>query len=117
MTNYSVTSCTYNGTGGEFGPPNPLCFVSGVVNGKAVYANVFFAYLAAANAAGKMQQALTAILWNWYVAVYGYTLSPWPAPIPFPTFPPSDAVAPSASGPEPVPPVSYAPALISSWSA
>jgi hypothetical protein len=78
---------------------------------------VFFAYLMAANTAGQMQQALTAILFNWYAAVYGYQFTPWPQSIPFPVFPPSNVAAIQTQGPYPQPPVVVPQALIGSWSA
>lgn len=114
MISFTVSNCIYDGTSGDV---NPLCTVIGTVNGKQVFASVFFAYLAAANAASQMQQALTAILFDWYAAVYGYQFQPWPTPIPFPAFPVSNAVAQHTQGPYPQPPVVYTPALISSWTA
>lgn len=113
MADFTVTTCTYDGTSGS---PNPLCTVVGTVNGEFIYAVAFFAYLAAANDAGQMQAALTAILYNWYAAVYGYQFTPWPTPIPSPTFPATTAVATHVQGPYPQPPVTYSPALINSWS-
>ena len=109
---FSISSCVYDGTSGDV---NPLCTIAGVVNGKSVYANVFFDYLAAGNSADQMQAALTAVMYNWYAAVYGYQFTPWPAPIAFPAFPLSSEVAQHVQGPYPQANVSYAPALIGSW--
>lgn len=111
---FTVTACTYDGTSGD---PNPLCTVVGSVNGNNVFAAVFYRYLMAANAAGQMQSALTAIMFNWYAAVYGYRQTPWPTPIPFLQFSASNANATPSFGPYPVPPVSVPQALIGSWTA
>jgi hypothetical protein len=69
----------------------------------------------AANAAGQMQQALTAIMFNWFAAVYGCEFTPWPSPIPFPSFPASSVSATQTTGPYPNPPVVVSQALIGSW--
>jgi len=114
---FVVTNCLYDGTSGGSGDPNPLCIIYGMVNGLRVFPRVFLAYLMAANAAGQMQQALTAIMFNWYAAVYGYQFTPWPQPIPFPVFPPSNAAAIQVTGPYPQPGVVVSQALIGSWSA
>ena len=115
--NFSVSNCVYDGTSGGQGDPNPLCWIIGQVNGKRVWASVFFAYLMNANAAGQMQQALTAIMFNWYAGVYGFQLTPWPQPIPFPVFPSVQSSATHVSGPYPQPPVVVSQALIGSWTA
>lgn len=115
--NFSVSSAQYDGSFGGSGDRNPQVTVAGTVNGTRVFARCFFAYLAAANAAGQMQQALTAILWNWFVAVYSYQFAPEPQPISVPTFPPSSEVAIQTQGPFPQPPVTYSPALIPAWTA
>jgi hypothetical protein len=116
MNPFTVVSAAYDGTSGD---QNPLVGISGTVNGKNVFPQVFFRYLDAANAAGGsgLQQALTAILWNWYVRVWGSQFTPFPTPIPFPTFPASDVVAVHSQGPYPQPDVIYVPALIGSWMA
>jgi hypothetical protein len=88
MNSYSVASVSYDGTSGGSGSPNPLCWITGTVNGLRVFPAVFFAYLMAASAAGQMEAALTAIMFDWYAGVYGYQFTPWPSPIPFPSFPP-----------------------------
>jgi hypothetical protein len=113
-SSFSVVSCVYDGTAND---PNPLCIIQGTVNNKTVYPRVFFAYLMAANASGPsaLQQALTAILFNWYAAVYGYQFTPWPEPIPFPQYPPVSVRSQQSSGPYPVPEVSVPEALIGSW--
>ena len=115
--NFSVSNCVYDGSSGGSGNPNPLCWIYGQVNRKPVYAVAFFAYLAAANLAGQMQQALTAVVFNWYALVYGYSFTPIPTPLALPTFPPTNVAATQSTGPYPVPPVVYSPALIGSWSA
>ena len=117
MNNFSISNCVYDGSSGGSGDPNPLCIVYGTVNGKRVFPQIFFAYLMAANAAGQMQAALTPILFNWYVSVYGYQLSPWPTPIPYPVFPPSSVRAIQVQGPFPQPNVVVSEALIGSWTA
>lgn len=114
---FVVTNCVYDGTTGGNGDPNPLCYISGTVNGKNVFANVFFAYLMAASAAGQMQQALTAIMFNWYAGVYGYQLTPQPQPIPIPAYPVSNVAPTRVFGPYPQPPAVVSQALIGSWSA
>ncbi len=114
MNSYSVSNCTYDGSSGD---PNPQCWIYGQVNGKNVFATAFFAYLMAASTANQMQQALTAILFNWYAGVYGYQFTPWPTPIAFPQFSPTTAVAQHTAGPYPQPPVVIPQALIGSWSA
>jgi len=114
MNNFTVTACTYDGTSGE---SNPICLIEGIVNNRKVFASVFYRYLAAANDASQMQAALTAVMFNWYVNVYGFEQTPWPSPIPFPQFPPSNAVATPSFGIYPVPPVSVPEALIGSWTA
>jgi hypothetical protein len=120
-SSFSVLSCVYDGTAPHVAPndPNPLCIIQGTVNNKTVYPRVFFAYLMAANAmgGGAMQSALTAILFNYYSAVYGYQFTPWPTPIPFPQFPAVPVRSQQSSGPYPVPDVSVPEALIGSWSA
>ena len=86
-----VTNCFYDGTSGN---PNPLCYVSGTVNGLNVpLAPAFFKYLMAADAADEMQAALTAVMFNYYAGMYYAQLEPLPDFIPYPTFPLSDAVA------------------------
>jgi hypothetical protein len=87
---YVVSNCTYDGTSGS---ANPLCTVTGAVNGKNVYALAFFSFLMSASSANLMQQALSAIMFNYYADVYAFQNPPWPNPIPFPTFPASNAVA------------------------
>jgi hypothetical protein len=105
----------YDGTSGGSGDPNPLCMIYGEVNGKNVFPRAFFAYLLDANAAGQMQAALTAIMFNWYAGVYGYQFTPWPQLIPFPSFPPAQVSAMQTTGPYPNPPVVVGQALIGSW--
>jgi hypothetical protein len=117
MNSFSVSSCAYDGTSGGSGDPNPLCTIQGTVNGLQVFPQVFFAYLMAANAAGQMQQALTAVLFNWYASVYGFLQNPWPSAIPFPLFPFVGPKAIQVQGPFPVPNVSVPAALIGSWTA
>ena len=112
MNSFVITNCTYDGSSGDL---NPLCCITGTVNGLSIFPQVFFAYLMAANAAGQMQQALTAVMFNYYVG-YQATL-PWPNPIPFPSFPASNAVAVHSEGVYPVAPVVVSEALIGSWSA
>jgi hypothetical protein len=114
MNSFTVTNCAYDGTSGD---QNPLCCISGTVDGQPVFPLVSFAYLAAANDAGRMQQALSAILFNWYAGVYRAHLTPWPTPITLPIFPASQAVAQHTEGPYPVAPLIYSPALIGSWQA
>jgi hypothetical protein len=114
MNSFTVTDCGYDGTSGDL---NPLCCISGTVNGQPVFPLVFFAYLAAANDAGKIRAALTSVLYNWYAGVYRNRLSLWPTPLPLPIFPASQAVAQRTGGPYPVAPVIYSPALIGSWQA
>jgi hypothetical protein len=111
-SSFTITNCTYDGTSGD---PNPICTVEGTVKGNSVYAAAFFEYLAAADQSGQMQAALTALMFNWYAAVYRSQLAPWPTPIPLPQFPVSDAVAEHTQGPYPQPLVVYTPALIGSW--
>ena len=108
MNSFTVVSAVYDGTSGDL---NPLCGISGTVNGLRVFPQVFFAYLAVAEAAGQMQAALTAVLFNWYAGVYGFQFTPWPTPIPFPA---SNAAAVHTQGPYPQPYVIYAPALTGS---
>jgi hypothetical protein len=117
MSNFTIITAQYDGTSGGSGDPDPLVSITGTVNGKNVYPRVFFGYLAAANATGQMQSALTAVMYNWYASVYGYQFTPWSVPIPFPVFPASDEIAQHVEGPFPQPNVSYQPALIGSWTA
>jgi hypothetical protein len=114
---YSISNCVYDGSAGGSGDPNPLCTIYGTVNTKPVFPAVFFNYLMAANAAGgsSMQLALTAIMFSWFAAVYGYLQTPWPSPIPFPSFSPSSVSATQTTGPFPNPPVVVSQALIGSW--
>lgn len=42
MNSFVISNCTYDGTSGD---PNPLCLVTGTVNGKNLYALTFFRYL------------------------------------------------------------------------
>jgi hypothetical protein len=115
MSTFQISSCLYDGSAGGSGDSNPLCMIYGTVNGKNVFAQVFFKYLMAANAAGQMQQALSAIMFNWYVIVYGYTLAPVPQFIKIPVYPPVAIIASQTQGPYPQPPVSVPEALIGSW--
>lgn len=116
MNTFSISNCVYDGSSGGSGDPNPLCGIEGTVNGLRVFPRVFFAYLMAANAANQMQAALTAILFNWYAGVYGYQFTPWPQPIPFPSFPPAKLVsAIQTTGPYPQTPVVVPQALIGTW--
>lgn len=109
---FVVTNCFYDGTSGD---PNPLCYVSGTVNDLNVpLAPAFFRYLMAADSADQMQEALTAVMFNYYAAVYR-SLAPIPESIPLPTFPPSDAVAEHTEGVYPVAPVVVTQALIPPW--
>jgi hypothetical protein len=64
-----------------------------------------------------MQEALTALMFNWYAQVYRASLTPWPELIPIPSFPPVSFVPDRASGPFPQPSVSVPGALIGSWTA
>jgi hypothetical protein len=93
---FAVSNCTYDGTSGS---PNPLCTVTGTVNGRNVYVLAFFAYLIAASAASQMQAALRS------------------TPVPYPTFPGSAVVAGQSAGPFPVAPTVVSQALIGSWTA
>jgi hypothetical protein len=91
MNSFVVSNCTYDGTSGD---PNPLCLVTGTVNGKNLYALTFFRYLMAAEAVDQMEAALTAVMLNFYAGVYYYQATlPWPNLIPYPSFPGSNAVA------------------------
>jgi hypothetical protein len=112
MNSFAVSNCTYDGTSGD---PNPLCILTGTVNGMNVYPQPFFRYLMAASAADQMQEALTSLMFNFYCG-YRATL-PWPNPIPFPSFPASNAVAVHSEGIYPVAPTVVSEALIGSWSA
>ena len=116
MSNFKVMNCAYNGSAGGLGNPNPLCWVEGSVNGKRVRPSVFLAYLKAASAAGKMQEGLTAIMFNWYASVYCATLTPWPEQIQVPPFPPVEFTSTRVQGPFPQPDVSVPEALIEDWS-
>jgi hypothetical protein len=111
---FVVTNCFNDGTSGN---PNPLCYVTGTVNGLNVpLAPAYFRYLMAADAADQMQAALTAVMFNYYASVYR-SLAPIPEFIPMPTFPPSGAVAEYSQGVYPVPPVTVSAALIPRWTA
>ena len=110
MNSFVVSNCTYDGTSGS---ANPLCLVTGTVNGKNTFAQIYFRYLMAASAADQMQAALTAVMFNYYVG-YRATL-PWPNPIPFPSFSASDAVAVHSQRVYPVAPTVVSEALIGSW--
>jgi hypothetical protein len=115
MSSFSVSNCFYDGTSGD---PNPLCYVTGSVNGLNVpLAPAFFRYLMAADAADQMQVALTAVMFNYYADMYRAQLVPIPDLIPVPTFPGSDAVATHSEGVYPVAPVVVSEALIGSWTA
>ena len=115
MNSFVVSNCTYDGTSGD---PNPLCLVTGAVNGRSVYATAFFRYLMSASTAGQMQAALSAIMFNFYAGVYYYQVTPpWPSLIQFPTFPASAAVAVHSGGPYPVAPTVVTEALIGPWTA
>jgi hypothetical protein len=101
--NFTITSCIYDGTSGD---PNPLCMIYGTVNGKLVLPQVFFAYLMNANATGQVQQALTAVMFNWYALVYGYQLTPQPQFISIPALGLVPSAATHTTGPYPQPGVS-----------
>jgi hypothetical protein len=58
---FSIFVCQYDGTSGD---PNPLVGIVGTVNGFRVFPLAWFRYFDAANAAGQMQQALTAAMFN-----------------------------------------------------
>jgi hypothetical protein len=112
MNSFTVSNCTYDGTSGS---ANPLCLLTGTVNGKNIFAQAFFRYLMAASAADQMQAALTAAMFNFYVG-YRATL-PWPNLTPFPEFPESEAVAVHFGGVYPVAPTVVTQALIGPWTA
>ena len=114
MNSFVVSNCVYDGTSGD---PNPLCLVTGTVNGKNIFAQAFFRYLMAADAVDQMQAALTAVMFNYYAGVYYYQATPWPNSILYPTFPASNAVATQAGGVYPVAPTMVTQALIGSWTA
>jgi len=114
---YSISNCVYDGSAGGSGDSNPLCWITGTVNGLRVFPSVFFAYLTAANAAGQIQQALTAIMFNWFAAVYGFQFAPWPSLVPFPSFPQVQVSATQTTGPYPQTPVVVSQALIGGWTA
>jgi hypothetical protein len=101
MNSFVVSNCSYDGTSGS---ANPLCTVTGTVNGRNVYAPVCFAFLMAASTAGRMQAALTAVLFNCFCDWYGFQMLPWPNPIPYPNLPASSAVAVQTGGAYPVAP-------------
>jgi hypothetical protein len=111
---FVVSNCTYDGTSGS---ANPLCLVTGTVNGKGIFAQTFFRYLMAASAADQMQAALTAVMFDFYVSVYYFQEQPWPNLIPYPAFPGSNAVAVHSEGVYPVAPVVVSEALIAPWAA
>jgi hypothetical protein len=112
MNSFVVSNCAYDGTSGDL---NPLCLVTGTVNGKNIFAQTFFRCLMAADAMDQMQVALTAVMFNFYVG-YRATL-PWPSSISYPTFPASAAVAVHSGGPYPVAPTVLTQALIPPWTA
>ena len=117
MNSFIITNCIYDGSSGD---PNPQCWIYGQVNGTRVFATAFFAYLMAANAANQMQAALTAVMFNWYAAVYGTQFTPWLTPIAvpvFPSVPPVSVTAQHTTGPYPQAEVVVTQALIGSWSA
>jgi hypothetical protein len=64
-----------------------------------------------------MPEALTAVMFDYYVSTYYYQALPWPNLISYPTLPGSDAVAVHSEGAYPVAPVVVIQALIGSWSA
>jgi hypothetical protein len=100
MNSFVVSNCVYDGTSGD---PNPICQVIGTVNSRNVYALTFFRFLMAASAADQMQEALTAVMFNFYAGVYYYLVTPpWPNLIPYPEFPASAAVAVHSEGLYPV---------------
>jgi hypothetical protein len=67
MSSFSVSNCFYDGTSVA---PDPLCCVTGSVNGLNVpLAPAFLRYLMAANATDQMQAALTAVMFNYYADV------------------------------------------------
>jgi hypothetical protein len=85
MNSFVISNCSYDGTSGD---PNPLCLVTGAVNGRSVYATAFFRYLMSASTAGQMQVALSATMFSFYAGVYYYQVTPpWPNLILYPTFP------------------------------
>ena len=114
MNSFSVSNCTYDGTSGS---ANPLCLVTGTINGKGCFAQAFFRYIMAAAAADQMQAALTAVMFDFYASVYYFQQAPWPHLIPYPTFRGSNAVATHSEGVYPVAPVVVSEALIGSWTA
>ena len=115
MNSFVVSNCTYDGTSGD---SNPLCLVTGSVNGKNIFAQTFFRYLMAASTGDQMQAALTAVMFNYYAGVYYYLVTPpWPNLIPYPEFPASNAIAVHSGGPYPVAPVVVSQALIPPWTA
>ena len=89
--------------------------MTGTVDGKGIFAQTFFRYLMAAAAADQMQAALTPLMFDFYASVYYFQQAPWPNPIPYPTFPGSDAVATHSEGVYPVAPVVVTQALIPPW--
>jgi hypothetical protein len=112
MNSFVVSNCTYDGTSGD---PNPLCLVTGTVNGKNIFAQAYFRFLMAAEAVDQMQAALTAAMLNFYV--YYHATLPWTNLILYPSFPASNAVAVHSGGAYPVAPTVVTQALIGPWSA
>ena len=71
---FVVTNCFYDDPSGD---PNPLCYVTGTVNGLNVpLAPAFFRYLMAADATDQMLAALTVVMSNYYADVYRAQLVP-----------------------------------------
>jgi hypothetical protein len=112
MNSFVISNCTYDGTSGD---PNPICIVTGTVNSWKVYPQTFYRFLMAASSADQMQEALTSLMFNFYCG-YRATL-PWPNPIPFQSFPGSNAVATQSGGIYPVALVQVTQALILPWTA
>jgi len=111
-----VLSCTYDGTTGGTGDPNPLCWLQGTVDGFSTYfIGVYYDTIAQANAVGgqaAVQAVLAPILLSAIsIPLDGHTL---PGP-PFPKGPNYSAnVAPAAPGGKSV---SVAAALVPQWTA
>jgi hypothetical protein len=108
---YAILNCTYP-SGLD---PNPICRVSGTVEGYGCFPSIFYQYLASADAAGQLQEAVGAALLNFYVSVYGQ-LWPLPPPVPVPQYLLVNAQATFGTGPLPQPDIPLASVIaLGSW--
>jgi hypothetical protein len=104
---FTVISCTYDGTSGGSGDPNPLCWLHGTVDGvPTAWIGVYYNTIAQANAVGGVA-AVQAVLAPLLQSALAYATPPFPQ---VPVY--SENVLPAPAGSKST---SVAAALVPQW--